>query len=175
MIERVSPELAEMAGTDRSRPQGDGPLNGRANGWLPRASRRSSLPGQGPAADFPARPHIDFHLRNGLSGNIDHQWPGGSDSYVIGVKLERDSKARPLCMHETLREGDVWRFGAAQQFPAARDCRRRRFSSPVASRHAADCMAQALKNQNLDFAFHYFAQNKEQLAFPERPLSSARR
>lgn len=171
VIERVSPELAEM-------PE----LTAYGRKATIRATvTRKWMAAEGIAA-FELRPikgllptfqpgaHIDVHMPNGLIRQYSiTNGPGESDSYVIGVKLERDSKGGSLCMHETIRAGDVLAISEPRNnFPLRRDAVRTIFVAGGIGVTPLIAMAQALKNQNLDFAFHYFAQNQEQLAFPEK-------
>ncbi len=72
-------------------------------------------------------------------------------------------------MHETVREGDLLAISEPRNnFPLRRDAVRTIFVAGGIGVTPLLAMAQALKNQNLDYEFHYFAQNQEQLAFPEK-------
>ncbi|MFQ6180677.1 Rieske 2Fe-2S domain-containing protein [Sinorhizobium meliloti] len=171
VIERVSPELAEMPELT---------AHGRkatvrvtvARKWMAAEGIAAFelRPVKGLLPTFQPGAHIDVHLPNGLIRQYSiTNGPGESDSYVIGVKLERDSKGGSLCMHETLREGDVLAISEPRNnFPLRRDAEKTILVAGGIGVTPLIAMAQALKNQNLDFAFHYFAQNQEQLAFPEK-------
>ena len=171
VIERVSPELAEMP---------EMTAHGRkatvrvtvARKWMAAEGIAAFelRPVKGLLPTFQPGAHIDVHLPNGLIRQYSiTNGPGESDSYVIGVKLERDSKGGSLCMHETLREGDVLAISEPRNnFPLRRDAEKTIFVAGGIGVTPLIAMAQALKNQNLNFAFHYFAQNQEQLAFPEK-------
>lgn len=171
VIESVSPELAEMPEETK---------HGR------KATIRVEVARKWHAADgiagFELRPikgllptfqpgaHIDVHLPNGLIRQYSiTNGPGESDSYVIGVKLERDSKGGSTCLHETVREGDVLAISEPRNnFPLRRDAVKTIFIAGGIGITPLLAMAQALKNQNLAFNLHYFAQNEAQLAFQER-------
>lgn len=171
VIERVSPELAEMP---------EEPRHGR------KATIRVEVARKWQAADgiagFELRPikgllptfqpgaHIDVHMPNGLIRQYSiTNGPGESDSYVIGVKLENGSKGGSICMHETLRQGDVLAISEPRNnFPLRRDAVKTIFIAGGIGITPLLAMAQALHNQNLAFDLHYFAQNEAQLAFPEK-------
>jgi len=171
IIERVSPELAEMP---------EETAHGR------KATIRVQVARKWPAADgiagFELRPikgllptfqpgaHIDVHLPNGLIRQYSiTNGPGESDSYVIGVKLERDSKGGSTCLHETVREGDLLAISEPRNnFPLRRDAVQTLFIAGGIGITPLLAMAQALKNQSLAHELHYFAQNEAQLAFPEK-------
>ena len=171
VIERVSPELAEMPEETK---------HGR------KATIRVEVARKWPAADgiagFELRPirgllptfqpgaHIDVHMPNGLIRQYSiMNGPGESESYVIGVKLENASKGGSICMHETLRQGDVLAISEPRNnFPLRRDAMKTIFIAGGIGITPLLAMAQALHNQNLAFDLHYFAQNEAQLAFPEK-------
>ncbi|MDX0499306.1 Rieske 2Fe-2S domain-containing protein [Sinorhizobium medicae] len=171
VIERVSPELAEMP---------EMTAHGRkatirvtvARKWLAAdgIAAFELRPVQGLLPTFQPGAHIDVHMPSGLVRQYSiTNGPGESDSYVIGVKLERDSMGGSLCMHETVREGDLLAISEPRNnFPLRRDAVRTIFVAGGIGVTPLLAMAQALKNQNLDYEFHYFAQNQEQLAFPEK-------
>ncbi|CAN7694986.1 2Fe-2S iron-sulfur cluster-binding protein [Rhizobium sp. LjRoot254] len=114
--------------------------------------------------------HIDVHMP---SGDIRQysiiNGPGETDSFTIGVKLERDSKGGSKCMHEVVREGDVLAISEPRNnFPLRRDALKTIFVAGGIGITPLLAMAQALKNQNLAHELHYFAQNEGQIVFPER-------
>lgn len=170
-IERVSPELAEMP---------EETVHGR------KATIRVSVARKWDAADgiagFELRPlrgllptfqpgaHIDVHLPNGLIRQYSiTNGPGESDHYVIGVKREAASQGGSLCLHETVREGDVLAISEPRNnFPLRRDAVKTVFIAGGIGITPLLSMAQALANQQLAFDLHYFAQNAGQLAFPEK-------
>lgn len=173
VIERVSPELAEMP---------ESTAHGRkatirvtvARKWMAAEGIAAFelRPIKGLLPTFQPGAHIDVHMPNGLIRQYSiTNGPGESDSYVIGVKLEPDSKGGSRCMHETLREGDVLAISEPRNnFPLRRDAEKTIFVAGGIGATPLIAMAQALKNQSLDFAFHYFAQNQGQLAFPEKTV-----
>lgn len=171
LIERVSAELAEMP---------EATAHGR------KATIRVAVARKWQAAEgiagFELRPlkgllptfqpgaHIDVHLPNGLIRQYSiTNGPGESDSYVIGVKLERDSKGGSTCMHDTVREADVLAISEPRNnFPLRRDAVRTIFIAGGIGITPLLAMAQALNHQGLVHELHYFAQNEAQLAFPEK-------
>lgn len=171
VIERVSPELAEMP---------DHSAHGR------RAAIRVQVARKWAAAEaiggFELRPikdllptfqpgaHIDVHMPNGAIRQYSiANGPGESDSYVIGVKREPDSKGGSSCMHEIVREGDLLAISEPRNnFPLRRDAVKTLFIAGGIGITPLLAMAQALHHSGLPHQLHYFAQGKEHLAFPER-------
>ncbi|MEO5757622.1 MAG: 2Fe-2S iron-sulfur cluster-binding protein [Mesorhizobium sp.] len=171
IYEKVSAELAEMPEIT---------THGR------KAALRVSVARKWQAADgiagFELRPikgllptfqpgaHIDVHMPNGEVRQYSiTNGPGETDSFVIGVKLERDSKGGSKCMHETVREGDVLAISEPRNnFPLRRDAIKTLFIAGGIGITPLLAMAQALKNQELTHELHYFAQGEEHLAFSDR-------
>ncbi|TPL14691.1 Rieske 2Fe-2S domain-containing protein [Mesorhizobium sp. B2-4-10] len=171
IYERVSAELAEMPEVT---------AHGR------KAALRVSVARKWQAADgvagFELRPikgilptfqpgaHIDVHMPNGEIRQYSiTNGPGETDSFIIGVKLERDSKGGSKCMHETVREGDVLAISEPRNnFPLRRDAIKTLFVAGGIGITPLLAMAQALKNQELAHELHYFAQGEEHLAFADR-------
>lgn len=171
VIERVSPELAEMPEeTSHGR---KGTIRVEVARKWPAADGIAGFelkPIAGILPTFQPGAHIDVHLPNGLIRQYSiTNGPGESDSYVIGVKLERDSKGGSTCLHEVVREGDVLAISEPRNnFPLRRDAIRTIFVAGGIGITPLLAMAQALKNQELNHELHYFAQNETQLAFPEK-------
>jgi ferredoxin-NADP reductase/phenylpropionate dioxygenase-like ring-hydroxylating dioxygenase large terminal subunit len=171
VIERVSPELAEMP---------EATPHGRKAAIRMQVARKWAAadgiagfelrPIKGLLPTFQPGAHIDVHMPNGLIRQYSIvNGPGESDSFGIGVKLERDSAGGSSCMHETVREGDVLAISEPRNnFPLRRDAVKTIFVAGGIGITPLIAMAQALKNQDLAFDLHYFAQNRAQLAFPER-------
>ncbi|PSJ59164.1 Rieske 2Fe-2S domain-containing protein [Kumtagia ephedrae] len=171
VIERVSPELAEMP---------EATPHGRKAAIRVQVARKWAAadgiagfelrPIKGLLPTFQPGAHIDVHMPNGLIRQYSIvNGPGESDSFGIGVKLERDSAGGSSCMHETVREGDVLAISEPRNnFPLRRDAVKTIFVAGGIGITPLIAMAQALKNQDLAFDLHYFAQNEAQLAFPER-------
>ncbi|TPI63541.1 Rieske 2Fe-2S domain-containing protein [Mesorhizobium sp. B3-1-7] len=114
--------------------------------------------------------HIDIHMPNGEIRQYSiTNGPGETDSFTIGVKLERDSKGGSKCMHETVREGDILAISEPRNnFPLRRDAIKTIFVAGGIGITPLLAMAQALKNQELAHELHYFAQGQEHLAFADR-------
>ena len=60
-----------------------------------------------PVPDFTAGSHIDIHLPNGLVRQYSLVNVGERHRYLLGVKLDRQSRGGSRCMHDTLRVGAV--------------------------------------------------------------------
>jgi ferredoxin-NADP reductase/phenylpropionate dioxygenase-like ring-hydroxylating dioxygenase large terminal subunit len=171
VYERVTPELAEMPELT---------VHGRKAALRVEVARKW-LAGDG-IAGFQLKPvkgllptfqpgaHIDVHMPNGEIRQYSiTNGPGETDSYVIGVKLEPDSKGGSKCMHETVREGDVLAISEPRNnFPLRRDAVKTLFIAGGIGITPLLAMAQALHHSNLAHELHYFAQNEAQLAFPDR-------
>jgi len=171
VIERLSPELAEMPEETK---------HGRKATIRVEVARKWQTadgiagfelrPIKGLLPTFQPGAHVDVHMPNGLIRQYSiTNGPGESDSYVIGVKLERDSKGGSTCMHDTVRQGDVLAISEPRNnFPLRRDAVKTIFVAGGIGITPLLAMAQALQNQNLVHELHYFAQNEAQMAFPEK-------
>ena len=113
--------------------------------------------------------HIDVHLPNGLIRQYSiTNGPGESSHYRIGVKLEPDSTGGSVCLHETVREGDVLAISEPRNnFPLRRDSLRTILVAGGIGITPLLAMAQALARMDLAFELHCFAQSSEHLAFPD--------
>lgn len=170
-IDPVSAELAEMP--ERS-------ISGRKATIRVQVARKWQAaegiagfelrPVEGLLPTFQAGAHIDVHMPNGEIRQYSiTNGPGESDSYIIGVKLETDSRGGSLCMHETVREGDVLAISEPRNnFPLRRDAVRTIFVAGGIGITPLLSMAQALEHSALPYELHYFARNEAQCAFPER-------
>lgn len=113
--------------------------------------------------------HIDVHLPNGLVRQYSvTNGPGETHSYVIGVKREPDSGGGSRCLHDDVREGDVLAISEPRNnFPLRRDAIRTVLIAGGIGVTPILSMARALHHSGLNFELHYFAQNKEHLAFAD--------
>jgi ferredoxin-NADP reductase/nitrite reductase/ring-hydroxylating ferredoxin subunit len=169
--ERVSPELAEIPEKSAS---------GRRAAIRVQVARKWQAaegiagfklqPIQGLLPTFQPGAHIDVHMPNGEIRQYSIiNGPGETDSYVIGVKREPDSKGGSSCMHDVVREGDVLAISEPRNnFPLRRDAVKTLFIAGGIGITPLLAMAQALHHSRLPHELHYFAQSKDQLAFPER-------
>jgi ferredoxin-NADP reductase/nitrite reductase/ring-hydroxylating ferredoxin subunit len=171
VFERVSPELAEMPALT---------AHGRKAALRVAVVRKWQAAGG--VAAFELRPvkgllptfqpgaHIDVHMPNGEVRQYSiTNGPGEGESYVIGVKLEPDSRGGSKCMHETVREGDVLAISEPRNnFPLRRDAIKTLFIAGGIGITPLLAMAQALRHQGLPHELHYFVRDESQLAFPER-------
>ncbi|CAM5768141.1 ferredoxin [Labrys miyagiensis] len=170
-IERVSPELAEMP---------ELATRGRKAAIRVQVARKwqaaNGIAGfelravKGLLPTFQPGAHIDVHMPSGLIRQYSIiNGPGESDSFMIGVKRERESRGGSACMHEAVREGDVLAISEPRNnFPLRRDAVRTLFVAGGIGVTPLLAMAQVLHHQGLPHAFHYFAQDAGQLAFRER-------
>jgi ferredoxin-NADP reductase/nitrite reductase/ring-hydroxylating ferredoxin subunit len=171
VYERVTPELAEMP---------EFVTHGRKAALRVEVTRKWQAadgiagfqlkPVKGLLPTFQPGAHIDVHMPNGEIRQYSiTNGPGETDSYVIGVKLEPDSKGGSKCMHETVREGDVLAISEPRNnFPLRRDAVKTLFIAGGIGITPLLAMAQALHHSGLPHELHYFAQNEAQLAFADR-------
>ncbi|HEX7388745.1 MAG TPA: Rieske 2Fe-2S domain-containing protein [Acidiphilium sp.] len=114
--------------------------------------------------------HIDVHMPNGMIRQYSLvNGPGEGAAYIIGVKREADSKGGSLCLHETVREGDVLAISEPRNnFPLRRDGMKTLLIAGGIGITPLLAMAQALQHSGLLYELHYFAQGEDHLAFSER-------
>ncbi len=113
--------------------------------------------------------HIDVHLPNGLVRQYSiTNGPGETSYYRLGVKLEPDSTGGSVCLHETVREGDVLAISEPRNnFPLRRDSMRTILLAGGIGITPLLAMAQALDRMSLPFELHCFAQSAEHTAFSD--------
>jgi ferredoxin-NADP reductase/nitrite reductase/ring-hydroxylating ferredoxin subunit len=114
--------------------------------------------------------HLDVHLPNGLIRQYSLiNAPGESGSYVIGVKREALSRGGSQLLHDSAREGDVVAISEPRNnFPLRRDALHTIFIAGGIGITPLLAMAQTLEHAGLGYELNYFAENRDQLAFPER-------
>ena len=171
LIERVSPELAEM-------PE-PGPSGRRAalrvtvaRKWaaaedvagLELRPVSGALPAMQPGA------HIDLHLPNGLIRPYSLvNGPGETDHLVVGVKREPQSRGGSAAVHDSLREGDVLAISEPRNnFPLRRDAVKTILIAGGIGVTPLLAMAQVLANQGLSYEMHFFARSPAHLPFTDR-------
>ena len=127
------------------------------------------VPLTGVLPTFQPGAHIDVHLPNGLVRQYSiTNGPGESSYYRIGVKLEPDSTGGSVCLHETVREGDVLAISEPRNnFPLRRDSMRTILLAGGIGITPLLAMAQTLDRMNLTFELHCFAQSAEHTAFSD--------
>ena len=125
------------------------------------------VPLQGVLPTFQPGAHIDVHLPNGLIRQYSiTNGPGQSSFYRIGVKLEPDSTGGSVCLHETVREGDVLAISEPRNnFPLRRDSLRTILLAGGIGITPLVAMAQALDRMDLGFELHCFVQSEDHIAF----------
>ncbi len=126
-------------------------------------------PLEGSLPTFQPGAHIDVHLPNGLVRQYSiTNGPGESTVYRIGVKLEPDSRGGSLCLHETVREGDVLAISEPRNnFPLRRDSLRTVLVAGGIGITPLLAMAQALDRMSLAFELHCFTQSDDHTPFDE--------
>jgi len=126
-------------------------------------------PLEGVLPTFQPGAHIDVHLPNGLVRQYSiTNGPGETSYYRLGVKLEPDSTGGSVCLHETVREGDVLAISEPRNnFPLRRDSMRTILLAGGIGITPLLAMAQALDRMSLPFELHCFAQSAEHTAFSD--------
>lgn len=114
--------------------------------------------------------HIDLHLPSGDVRQYSVvNAPGEADRYVIGVKRAADSRGGSLCLHDTVREGDVLAISEPRNnFPLRRDAERTLLIGGGIGITPLLSMATALAHQGLALELHYFARADDHVAFSDR-------
>ena len=127
------------------------------------------VPTTGVLPTFQPGAHIDVHLPNGLVRQYSiTNGPGETSYYRIGVKLEPDSTGGSVCLHSTVREGDVLAISEPRNnFPLRRDSMRTILLAGGIGITPLLAMAQALDRMSLPFELHCFAQSAEHTAFAD--------
>ncbi len=127
------------------------------------------VPITGVLPTFQPGAHIDVHLPNGLVRQYSiTNGPGETSYYRLGVKLEPDSTGGSICLHETVREGDVLAISEPRNnFPLRRDSMRTILLAGGIGITPLLAMAQALDRMSLPFELHCFAQSAEHTAFAD--------
>ncbi|MCY4304824.1 MAG: Rieske 2Fe-2S domain-containing protein, partial [Aestuariivita sp.] len=112
--------------------------------------------------------HIDVHLQNGLVRQYSlTNGPGETDHYTIGVKLEPDSRGGSSTIH-ALNLGDNLAISMPRNnFPLRRDAVMTILIAGGIGMTPLLSMARALNIQGLPFAFHYFVQSDDHIAFSQ--------
>lgn len=126
-------------------------------------------PIEGLLPTFQPGAHIDVHLPNGLVRQYSiTNGPGETSYYRLGVKLEPDSTGGSICLHETVRQGDVLAISEPRNnFPLRRDSMRTILLAGGIGITPLLAMAQALDRMSLPFELHCFAQSAEHTAFSD--------
>ena len=127
------------------------------------------VPIEGVLPTFQPGAHIDVHLPNGLVRQYSiTNGPGETSYYRLGVKLEPDSTGGSICLHSTVREGDVLAISEPRNnFPLRRDSMRTILLAGGIGITPLLAMAQSLDRMSLAFELHCFAQSAEHTAFSD--------
>lgn len=126
------------------------------------------IEGQLPTAQPGA--HIDVELPNGLTRqySLTNQ-AGVQDRYVIGVKLEENSRGGSSCLHNTIAEGDVLAISKPRNnFGLRRDAVRTVLVAGGIGITPLLGMAETLAGGGHPFELHYFARSQEHVSFANR-------
>ncbi len=114
--------------------------------------------------------HIDVQLPNGLVRQYSlTNRAGDQRQYVIGVKLEPESRGGSACLHEVVRAGDVLSISAPRNnFSLRRDALQTVLIAGGIGLTPLLSMAETLHAGSHPFRLHYFAQSGGHVAFASR-------
>lgn len=127
-------------------------------------------PLDGPLPAVQPGAHIDLYLPDGsfrqyslVNQSADQQ------TYVIGVKLEPESRGGSLWVHESSNEGDQIEISSPHNsFVMRRDFTKAILIAGGIGVTPLLSMAATMAADSLPFELHYFARSAEHLAFPDR-------
>jgi ferredoxin-NADP reductase/nitrite reductase/ring-hydroxylating ferredoxin subunit len=127
-------------------------------------------PLKGTLPTFQPGAHIDVSLPNGMVRQYSLiNAPGETDRYVIGVKRDAQSAGGSMAIHNDLHQGDLLSISAPHNtFPLRRDATKSLLIAGGIGVTPLLSMAAALQVDQDPFAFHYFAQTPDHMAFPDR-------
>ncbi|HEC09533.1 MAG TPA: 2Fe-2S iron-sulfur cluster binding domain-containing protein [Acidimicrobiales bacterium] len=113
--------------------------------------------------------HIDVHLPGGLVRQYSLvNEPGRQDVYLIGVKLEPESRGGSRWIHQSLSVGDVLTIGGPHNnFALRRDAQLTLLIAGGIGITPLLSMARSLHRSGIDFRLHHFARSPEHLAFTD--------
>ena len=120
-----------------------------------------------PLPAFQPGAHIDVHLPNGLVRQYSlTNGPTQTDVYRIGVKLEAESSGGSSCLHDDVREGDVFAVSAPHNnFTLRRDADKTLLIAGGIGITPLLSMAKTISRAGLDWELHYYAQSAAHVAF----------
>ena len=117
----------------------------------------------------PAEPgaHIDVHLPNGLMRQYSLVHAGAApDSYVIGVKLDREGRGGSRCMHERVRVGEILTISPPRNnFPLAATPGPAVLFAGGIGITPIWCMVQHLEEKRRPWQLFYSCRSREDAAF----------
>jgi ferredoxin-NADP reductase/nitrite reductase/ring-hydroxylating ferredoxin subunit len=111
--------------------------------------------------------HVDVHLPNGLIRQYSiTNGPTNTQTYVIGVKLEPDSRGGSQCLHSTVSTGDVLALSAPiNNFPLRQDALHTVLVAGGIGITPILAMARTLREAGISYELHHFARDAELAAF----------
>ncbi|GAA5235024.1 oxidoreductase [Verticiella sediminum] len=119
------------------------------------------LPGFEPGA------HVDLHLPNGMVRQYSlAEGHGDGRAYVVGVKLDPDSRGGSKYMHEQLKVGTVMPVGLPRNhFPLEAGAGRSVFVAGGIGITPIHCMIRALAGAGQPWELHYAVRRRAEAAF----------
>lgn len=120
-----------------------------------------------PLPPFTAGAHIDVNLPNGLIRQYSLVNPQNErHRYVIGVKLDRESRGGSSFMHESIREGGTYAIaGTRNNFPLVEDAPHVVLLAGGIGITPIWCMVQRLAEIGASWELHYACRNRGEAAF----------
>lgn len=129
-----------------------------------------------PVEAFSAGSHVDVHLPNGMLRQYSlANDPEESHRYVLGIKLDANSRGGSRSIHETLRPGAVLKIGRP----------RNNFALDETAPHTVliaggigitpiRCMSLRAQSLGMSWELHYAARSREDAVFADELLSAGR-
>lgn len=117
---------------------------------------------------FAAGSHIDVHLPNGLIRQYSLVNEGEQHRYMVGVKLDRQSRGGSRFMHDDLRVGAVLKVSLPRNnFPLDEDAEHTILVAGGIGITPVAAMAKRLENIGKAWELHYAVRTREEACFLE--------
>ncbi len=157
------PETARAAGLIEVRLTGVDTVARDTNVYTFQRPDGGKLPAYKPGA------HIDIHLPNGLVRQFSLLNPAADpDSYVVGIKLDAQSRGGSRYIFEHLNVGDTLKISAPRNnFPLVEDAEHVVLFAGGIGITPIWCMAQQLAAENRRWKLYYSCRSRADMAFVE--------
>jgi ferredoxin-NADP reductase len=163
VVSTAVPETARAAGLIEVRLTGVDVVARDTNVYTFERPEGGKLPAYKPGA------HIDIHLPNGLVRQFSLLNPAADpDSYVVGIKLDAQSRGGSRYIFEHLKVGDTLKISAPRNnFPLVEDAEHVVLFAGGIGITPIWCMAQQLAAENRRWKLYYSCRSRADMAFVE--------
>jgi ferredoxin-NADP reductase len=121
-----------------------------------------------PVPEFSAGSHVDVHLPNGIVRQYSLVNEGEQHRYLIGVKLDRQSRGGSRYMHDDLRVGAVLKISSPRNnFPLAEDATHSVLIAGGIGITPIAAMAKRLEQIGKSWELHYAVRTRDEACFLE--------